>query len=173
MTRARTDASNEADAPSLTGNRRGMRRGMHRRWLNQRLNKRQSHGWFGVPKNLNSRRVNVLWAVLANMHPGITIQCDCGRTFRRSMHAVRTTGMAVCLSTSCGTIFDLTENATGAHIAIREEMFLCPGCRTSISLPSRVVRAGAKFDCSSCKASLQIHDGLWVTRSDTLSGGAP
>jgi predicted RNA-binding Zn-ribbon protein involved in translation (DUF1610 family) len=110
--------------------------------------------------------------VIATMHPGITIQCDCGRTFRRSMHAVRTTGMAVCPSMSCGTIFDLTENATGAHIAIREEMFLCPACGTSISLPSRVVRAGAKFDCSSCKASLQIHDGLWVTRSDTLSCGA-
>jgi hypothetical protein len=62
MTRTRTDASDEADAPSLTGNRRGMRRGVHRLWLNQRLNKCESHGWFGVPKNLNSRRVSVLWA---------------------------------------------------------------------------------------------------------------
>lgn len=44
MTRARTDASDEADALSLTGNRCGMRRGVHRRWLNQRLNKRESVG---------------------------------------------------------------------------------------------------------------------------------
>jgi hypothetical protein len=61
MTRARTDASDEADAPSLTGSRCGMRRGVHRCWLNRRLNKRESHGWFGVPKNPNSRGVSVLW----------------------------------------------------------------------------------------------------------------
>lgn len=60
MTRARTDACDETDARSLTGNRCGMRRVVHRWWLSQRLNERESHGWFGVPKNPNSRGVSVL-----------------------------------------------------------------------------------------------------------------
>ena len=101
--------------------------------------------------------------VLVNLPPSVDIECECGRKFQRSMHAVRTTGMARCPSRECGVIFELTETESGAHAKVKQERFVCPDCQASNFFPSHRLHPGLSFACVGCKTSFTLHHGLWVS----------
>lgn len=103
--------------------------------------------------------------ILMNAKPAVTIECECGRTFRRSIHAVRAKGVAVCPSATCGAIFDLTENTSGVYVKPRQETFVCPECQTPNYFLSHRLHPGVTFACLGCNTSFQIHDGPWISRN--------
>jgi len=97
--------------------------------------------------------------------PALSITCECGRVFRRSMAAAHVNPQVRCPAASCAAIYDLVETNNGATVFRHHETFTCPSCSTQNTIASGAIPL--KFGCSECAKRFVIDEGIFVRYDST------
>jgi hypothetical protein len=92
--------------------------------------------------------------------PAITIECICGRMFRRSSSAVEATSYAKCPSRTCGAVFDFRDTPDGIVAERRRRIFVCPSCDHRNEVP--VAALPQEFACGACSTGFVVDQGEFV-----------